>query len=451
MSGPTAREPQIRREREGGRTGAMRWASPLLLRGAESLLAVVLVLTFFLGFWWILGLSFPKGPTLTDLIAGDGFPPGGAAGDAAPSVGLPEDDEPGEALTAVLSRTRRSVKDKPASAIAWRSAREGIRLENGHAVQTFERSTAVISFTEGSELRLGENSLVVLKSWKQSSRGGRRRASLIVLDGTLQGKVAVPGDEALDLEILAATGASRIETTTAPGESTEFRLQMNDDGSSTVSLYEGAMEVATPEGRLRLDENRSVTLTREGGIGAPQALPSAPQLDAPRPGALFSYRTLPPPVQFRWQPVQGAQGYRLWIARDAGFVDLVHEARPVEPAFQHGNLKAGDYYWKVSALREGLEGPASAPTRLRLVEDRTPPVLSVDFPQGIVRGRSLALRGRTEPGAAIFIGRRKVAVLDSGEFEHRVDLEPGINVLTVEAVDAAGNVSYRSQMVNAKY
>jgi len=441
----------MRRERERGRAGAARWASPLLLRGAESLLAVVLVLVFFLGFWWILGLSFPKGPTLTDLIAGDAFPPGGAAGDAAPAVGLSEDDGPGEALTAVLSRTRRSVKDKPASAIAWRSAREGIRLENGHAVQTFDRSTAVISFTEGSELRLGENSLVVLKSWKQSSRGRRRRASLIVLDGTLQGKVAVPGDESLDLEILAASGASRIETTTAPGESTEFRLQMNDDGSSTVSLYEGAMEVATPEGRLRLDENRSVTLTRAGGIGAPQALPAVPHLDAPRPGALFSYRTLPPPVQFRWQQVQGAQGYRLWIARDAGFVDLVHEARLVEPAFQHGNLKAGDYYWKVSALREALEGPSSAAARLRLVEDRTPPALSVDFPQGIVRDRSLALRGRTEPGAAVFIGRRKMVVPDSGEFEHRVDLEPGINVLTVEAVDAAGNVSYRSQMVNAKY
>jgi hypothetical protein len=451
MIGGVDRQSQGRLERGRGRTGAARWVSTLLLRAGESLLAVALVLVFFLGFWWMLSLSFPKGPTLTDLMAGDGLPLGGGAGRGSSPVGLPEEDGPGEAMTAVLTSTRRSVKDKPASAIAWRAAQAGISLENGHAVQTFERSAAVISFTEGSALRLGENSLVVLKSWKQLSGGRRRRASLIVLDGTVQGKVAVPGDQPMDLEILAATGAARIETTTVPGESTEFSVQMHADGSSTVSLYEGAMEVATPGGRLKLDENRSVTLTREGAAGTPQALPGRPLIEAPRPGARFSYRTLPPPVEFRWQPVPGADGYRLCIARDAEFVDQVHESGPAGLAFQHGNLKAGDYYWKVSALRGELEGPASEPAPLRMVEDRTPPVLNVDFPQGIVRGRSLALRGRTEPGTAVFIGRYKVAVLDSGDFEHRVDLEPGINVLTVEAVDAAGNVSYRSQMVNAKF
>jgi hypothetical protein len=432
-------------------SGGVRWVRSMLAHGAESLLAVVLVLAFFLAFWAILSLSFPKGPTLTDLLAAEAFPFEGGTGAVEDRSDFAEDDEPGEAIAALLSRTRRSVKDKPADAIDWRPARAGSLLENGHAVQTFDRSAAVISFDEGSDLELGENSLVVLRSWKQMSRGRKRRASLIVLNGTLQGKVAVPGEEAIDLEILAATGAARIEATAAGGEQTEFRVQVNQDGSSTISLYEGDMAIATEEGRIQLDENRSLTLTPEGDVGTLQTLPARPRIEAPRPGTVVSYRTLPPSVRFRWQPVEGAERYHFLIARDPAFRDVVHEARPTEPEFRHGNLTPGEYHWRVTSIRGSLEGRASEPARLRMMEDRTPPALSVRFPEGIVKGRGAVLTGRTEPGTAVFVGRQKVNVRDSGEFEHRVSLEPGINVLTVEAVDAAGNVAYRSQMVNAKF
>ena len=39
----------------------------------------------------------------------------------------------------------------------------------------------------------------------------------------------------------------------------------------------------------------------------------------------------------------------------------------------------------------------------------------------------------------------------SGEFEVALALRRGINVVVVEAVDAAGNVAYASELVNAKF
>ena len=61
------------------------------------------------------------------------------------------------------------------------------------------------------------------------------------------------------------------------------------------------------------------------------------------------------------------------------------------------------------------------------------------------------MRGVTEPGARLFVdGRSSVAAAD-GSFEVAVELQRGVNVVVVEAVDVAGNVSYRSELVNAKY
>jgi hypothetical protein len=44
-----------------------------------------------------------------------------------------------------------------------------------------------------------------------------------------------------------------------------------------------------------------------------------------------------------------------------------------------------------------------------------------------------------------------VPVDENGRFEASVELQRGINLLVVEAVDAAGNVAYASQMVTGKF
>ncbi len=40
---------------------------------------------------------------------------------------------------------------------------------------------------------------------------------------------------------------------------------------------------------------------------------------------------------------------------------------------------------------------------------------------------------------------------EDGKFEHEVRLQPGINVIVVEAWDQVGNVVYESRRVNRKY
>jgi len=49
------------------------------------------------------------------------------------------------------------------------------------------------------------------------------------------------------------------------------------------------------------------------------------------------------------------------------------------------------------------------------------------------------------------VGGERVPTNESGEFEYDLQLRPGINLVVVQSVDPAGNVSFRSQMVNLKF
>jgi hypothetical protein len=61
------------------------------------------------------------------------------------------------------------------------------------------------------------------------------------------------------------------------------------------------------------------------------------------------------------------------------------------------------------------------------------------------------LTGRTEPGARVSVGGHGIPVTAAGSFQHSLRLGPGSTVIVVEAMDQAGNVAYRSELVNANF
>ena len=87
--------------------------------------------------------------------------------------------------------------------------------------------------------------------------------------------------------------------------------------------------------------------------------PIAPQADEP----LRTYR-------FTWRGVAGAAWYRVEIARDASFRELLYAEESSTTTLTHGNrtLPLGTIYWRVTAMGEaGQSGPPSAPVPIRVV------------------------------------------------------------------------------------
>src|SRR4030065_55289 len=179
-----------------------------------------------------------------------------------------------------------------------------MRLASRDAVQTSRRSGASIRFSGKDSIEMGENSLVILRKVEQDPVRLTKRSTLLVIDGEFRGNLGGAEKQTVDFE-LGKSGA------------------------------------------------------RARAASAPVALPSSPVLSSPANDAVFFYRSLPPIVSLAWNVLEGTDSYRIVLARDREFRDIVAREDLVRPSFVHGNLKEGAYYWRGGGGRALGEGPPS--------------------------------------------------------------------------------------------
>jgi mannose-6-phosphate isomerase-like protein (cupin superfamily) len=424
------------------------------IKGAlEGLLAVLMVLLFYSVFLYFLNTLFPSGTSLKTLIADQG---------STDSSGLSEDGNRGfitddgpesdraSEVAAVLSMTRNEVKSKGSGQIAWRSAEKGTSLYDRDAVQTLNRSAAAIRFAENTTLDMGSNSLVIIKRITHDPVYREKRSFMVLAEGDMRGKMDASDRDSVYLEITTPGAKFRTESGGPGAEEVDFKISVNPDKSTTISVYEGSAEVIAEGETVTVEANQSTVVTLNQAPIDPRDLLQAVKLKKPSGNNTFRYRDLPPKIRFTWKAQSDASRYHFIVARDAGFRDVVTDEVFSKTKFTHGNLKMGTYFWKVSAFEDTIEGFFSETRQLKVIRDRKPPTLKVKFPpQTIYRGR-YNLRGKTDPGAKVFVSGKRVKTTKNGSFNYDLKLRPGINVIVVEAFDAVNNVTYRTQRINRK-
>jgi len=418
-------------------------------RSAEVALSVGLVLLCLLLFLGILAWKFPEGRRLTDLIRKGTDRTLHDDGDRHLALDMGEFGE--DEVVATLTMVRNKVKHRPHGEIAWQDSRPGLALHHRQGVQTFAASGATISFDEGNVLQLGENSLVVVRNTGSLMKAERRRRAVVVLEGSLVGQFAAGGARKLDVELLAGAGESKIRPAASDEEPVEFTAVVGEGGETTLSMHEGEAEVVAGDRTVVVKANESVVMTKDRKVTGPAALPATPRPESPADGYSETYRSRPPPVRFSWSESANSDRYRLSVARDPEFRDLVYEEDLTATELTHRQLSAGTYFWRVRGVRADAVGTASPPRRLVLESDREPPKLEVAFPQGFVEAPEVVMKGVTDPGTRIFIADRPVEVDRGGRFEQTLRLERGANMIVVEAVDESGNTTYRSGLIHARY
>jgi hypothetical protein len=411
----------------------------------EFVLALSLVLVFFGMLLGILIITFPSGPTLEELI-NDGGASGPVAQQGSFDVALPagELERSGQVL-AVLADARGKVQDRPASAFAWVDSRRGMGLGRRHAVQTFDSSGAIVAFDEQNRLELGERSLMILRDRGRREKARSFRASAVMIEGEFLGHLAPGTANPVGLELETDRASYTIDP--ARQAPANFKVDVRADRSTTFSLYEGQASVKTQDGEQSIPPNHSISVDSAGRASPPVPLPPTPTLQQPVEDERFAFQSSPPAVAFGWGETGPKDDYRLVIARDEQFRQIVLDEELSATEFVHGNMAAGKYFWRVTARRSSGEGRPSAPRALWVVEDVEPPELTVQFPRELNGERPLVLRGRVEPEAKVFVDDIEVPIGASGEFQHDLDLRPGLNLVVVEAIDSVGNTSYASQVL----
>jgi hypothetical protein len=403
----------------------------------------VLTLVFFATLLVLMSRILPSATDLGDLWTANQSPssqdrPASLAGSLA-----------GFAESSVWKNVSLSVLDnevmrKESNSVAWRPAKSGVALAEGDGIQTTREGMAVVAFDRKNHLRIGRNSLVILRKPEASGPSRQRPAtSFSVVSGEMWGSFSGGTEAPIEVDLPSSGIATRVETHTP----SQFKVTVLNDKRSAIAIYDGSARVNTGGKTVALRENEYVVVDSSGVPSTPKRLLAAPAPLHPRRSERRTYREFPPNIVFQWRPVERADEYRLVIARDPGFRQVVVDERLSEPSYSIGSLAHGEYWWTVSSIDAGVDGPPSAPTNLSMVEDRRPPELSVTRADARSSDDALVLEGRSEPGARVFVAGTPAVVQDDGRFRSVTPLKPGINLVVVEAVDEAGNTAYRSQEV----
>lgn len=441
---PPAPTPPGRRRRKLGQ---------LLL---ESAVVAAMTLGCLAIFILLLNLSFPEGHDLRELLrsnrdasAGLGALRVARGGDSAETIGN---------SMATLSVLHASVHSRSAGSIAWSYAPSGLGLRAGDGIQTGAAGTAELNFEHGN-VRLEKNSLVILGGGTDvSDLLARTPRSLTVVRGELFARLdeGAPGEMTVmlprgiaRLHPVAPADGSLPDGAVGRSESAAFRIAAGPDRSSEVTVLSGSLALEANGKSVSVGPGQ---FSRIGGDGAPSdplSVPEAPVALTPDPGSRFAYLDLPPVVPFRWSSSGGDGHYRLRATLGPDFKTEIVSQTTADSALDWGRFGPGVYEWQVSRVVNGVEGVPSAPRRLVVEQVGGTVLLTVEPLPRRVSGPALAVRGRARPGASVFVMGQPVRVRSDGTFDAQVDLPPGANVVLVEAVDAAGNSMYSSQVVYA--
>ncbi len=419
------------------------------VRIVEVLIALILVLFAFGIIMILINNVFPTGSGLIGILNKDHKKGEDGKRNMVVSVG---DYEAGlldiKGLTAVLDRTKQTVKRKPAGGIAWESVDAGAPLFDQDAVQTFRGSGANIVFDKSNRLSIGENSLIIVQHLEKDMFRNERRSQIIVVDGELSGTISGSNKQGLRVEVATSNAVAAVS---GEGEVAEFTIKVNPDKSSTLTVYSGTAEFTSMGQRVVVTENQSITAKEGVPMQKAEELPPEVKLDSPSHKSLFYYRDLPTKIDFKWKNVKQADNYRIQISKHKDFNILIVDDVVRSNNFSLGNLYMGDYFWRVNASHSWAHGPYSKIGQISVVQDKVPPLLKVNFPNKIINNSDFILTGVSEPGVNIFVTGEPISIAVDGTFSKALTLQQGVNILVVEAVDMAGNVTYHSQMVYGKF
>jgi hypothetical protein len=221
----------------------------------------------------------------------------------------------------------------------------GMILAEGSEIETGANGFITVSGSDGSRFTLPSYSRVRIVRARRYVLGAASDIDLAVRKGRAELRAA-PQKPGSEFRVRTPIAVSAVR-------GTAYRIGLADDAAASFA------EVT--EGLVAIDTSRT-TAAVEAGFGAAsradgtivkEALLPAPALLAPGKVQTESL------VGFAVSPVAGARAYRLQVARDAGFVDILAELVSAEPHGEFADIGNGTFFVRSTAIAaSGIEGLA---------------------------------------------------------------------------------------------
>jgi hypothetical protein len=319
----------------------------------------------------------------------------------------------------------------------------GASIAEGDQLQAGESSSAVIALEDGSRVQMMPRTLAELVQHRQyglkdESEKTHWFAGLLRLTQGAVEAVVTPGvRRATPLQVTTPTSVVGVR-------GTHFRVAFEELARSEV--IEGLVVAENPAQAAQADLSAgtgAVIRPEEKQIQVKTLLP-APDLSA-----------VPARVQtqdeWRWPRAEGAEAWRVQLAADAAFNQVVREDKLNQPSWAMAGLPLGQWFARVRAIDNvGLEGFDTA----RAIE-----IVATPVPDWSLRSSALSFRNGisnlrwtpVEPQSPAIAGQWRASILRDGapvsstsvrsaggSFTEIVQLTPGNYTVHIDGQDAQG-------------
>jgi len=261
-------------------------------------------------------------------------------------------DKPALNSDALLATFSSTVNTRSATMGEWKPARPQQPLFRGDEVHTLSGAFADILFQDASTLQMKQNALIVIYGGTSSKVHFRKAAGIQLLEGELGVSLANLRKPPAAIVTPSAEIAMRAK---------EALIHVDAQQTSRVSVHEGEAHVTAQGKSVRLQSGQGTRVKKNAAPEAPVPLPAPP--------SWVEEGTQAATAQLQWvQPASPPALFRVEVAQEAAFQNLLLEATTQECHFSLAELAPGTFYVRVRALSEaGLVSAPSPTKRLEVV------------------------------------------------------------------------------------
>lgn len=266
-----------------------------------------------------------------------------------------------------------AVKAKPAGG-AFAAIAPGAPLQGGASVQTEQTGRADIEFLDRTRIFLADNTLVVIHGTAARTSVKKNAPPVVELESgeVKMGLAALRGDPVE----LGVTGGARVSAASKDAVVEKKGVR------TTVAVFDGSASLQNGGKAVSIPKNYGARAEGAKPPEPPRPLPPAPKWASAVAGSQDAFPEIAlttsskgPDVSLGWEAVPKAKAYRVEIARDAGFGDLIvrTEVPATTKTMRAEGLAPGAYWIAVRAIDdEDFLGIAA--TRSHIVVEAKPKV-----------------------------------------------------------------------------
>ncbi len=339
-----------------------------------------------------------------------------------------------------------TIKVRKGNGNSWINADYNVPLEKGDVVQTGAEGMAKIVFNDGTNYTVKQDSLIVIEE-NSANDQQQTSVSVAVTTGTVDLTTATYVQGSKSQVIVAGAKASL-----APDSAAMVHNNPKDD-EHEILVKKGSGEVERNGEVARLApwdkvsfQSTSKTMERATEISPP--VPITPGNMMP---VFINAGETSKEVEFAWQPVATAAGYRLRISHNPYFSSLLLDKKVETPSVVVTGLPVGAYYWSVQSFDAvGKESVESEKNRFTIIVKAKEKIdLSLEIDPLVQHGHVIEVTGKTEAGARVMVNGREVPLVgDDGSFHYFTPPLPnGENLITITAQNSKGGVNTHQEKV----